>query len=319
MQTFDRRHGFPLLTAIACAACVVIFLAINFQGDQSVAALRKWGLYSDADIFRGAYWALVTHAFVHVAPVHLLFNLFWLWAIGGAFEQRFGPLLWTAFVLCSAFMSSGIQLYSGSAGIGMSGVGYALFGFGWMTRSRIPEFARIVNDQTVLMFIGWGLLSIVTTYMGVMNIANLAHGAGFVFGAGLGMAYASKEGRIWPVAAVAGLCAVSLVPLFYNPKSPDWIANKASKAFRARNWAEAERWYRHGLESGAEPTWAWYNLALVYGQQGERQKLEDALSHLEKVDPEGAKELRELFGTEKEAATPPSITGSEDQGSRTTP
>ena len=196
MRPYDRSRPFPVLTALACAVCVVIFLGINTSGAHTDAAFRKWGLLTGEDLYNGAFWSLITTAFVHVEPLHLLFNMLWLWALGSAFEQRFGPLAWIVFVLGSAFVSSGIELLTGELGIGMSGVGYALFGFGWLTRGRLPEFARIVTDQTVMMFVGWGILCIVTTQLGIMHIANLAHGAGFVFGAGVGMIYASEEGKL---------------------------------------------------------------------------------------------------------------------------
>jgi membrane associated rhomboid family serine protease len=295
MRSFDSSRRFPVLTALACLACAVIFLGVNAQITGPESALREWGLYSGHDLYSGAYWSLITSAFVHIQPIHLIFNLVWLWALGGAFENRFGPLAWLAFVLGSAFVSSGIELYGGNMGIGMSGVGYALFGFGWFTRGRLPEFAKIVNDQTVLMFVGWGILCIITTQLGIMNIANLAHGAGFVFGAGLGMAYASEKDELLPTIVVGLLTVASVVPILYNPGSEDWTSARAAQAFDQKRWDDAAKYYRQSLKNGADPQWAWYNLTVVYGNQGNRPEFLKALEELKRYDHGGAAKLRGAF------------------------
>lgn len=292
MQQDIRSQRFPILTTVACIVCVVIFLAINMQGSSSSwDDVRRWGMYSDRDIFNGAYWALVTTAFVHVQPIHLLFNLYWLWHLGGAFERQFGPLKWLAFVLAAAWVSSGIELYAGSSGIGMSGVGYALFGFGWMSRRRLPEFARIVNDNTVALFIGWGVLCILTTYLGVMEVANLAHFGGLLFGVVVGFAYVSpgKEGLLFPLVAL--LTIASAVPLYYNPMSVEWLDKKAAAAYDRKDWREAELYYKKAAERSDEPSWAWKNLAQIYEFTGREQEFQQTIAQLRKIDPEAAEAL----------------------------
>ena len=69
----------PILTAVACAVCVLVFIGVNTQGPSSVAVLARWGSIPERAIYGGAYWGLVTSAFVHVEPIHLLFNMYWLW------------------------------------------------------------------------------------------------------------------------------------------------------------------------------------------------------------------------------------------------
>ena len=306
MQTNDRSLRFPVLTATACAVCSVIFLAVNMQTSTSYDAVRRWGLYSDQDIYNGAYWALITTAFVHVQPIHLIFNLYWLWYLGGAFERHFGPLKWLIFVLSAAWVSSGIQLYSGTGGIGMYGVGYALFGFGWMARPRIPEFARIVNDKTVMTFLGWGILCIVTTYLGIMNIANLAHLGGLVFGVVLGYAYSAREYRLWTAPVMAILAIASSLPLYHNPMSVDWLAVKASDSYKKKKWNEAESFYKQALARGGEPEWVWHNLAQIYEITGSEQEFLHALDELRRVDPESASELAKDHGLPESSTSKPS-------------
>lgn len=304
MLVEGKSSRLPILTAAACLACVVIFLAINMQGSSaSWDDVRRWGMYSDGDIFRGAYWALITTAFVHVQPLHLIFNLYWLWHLGGAFERHFGPIRWLAFVLAAAWVSSGIQLYSGTGGIGMSGVGYALFGFGWMARARIPEFARLVNDKTVLTFIGWGILCIVTTYLGIMNIANLAHLGGLVFGVILGFAYAASGFRLWPAVAIPFLAIVSSLSLFYNPMSVDWLAEKAAAAYDREDWREAERLYKLAANRSEEPTWAWINLIQIYEITGRQADYQNAIAELRRVDPQAAEEISKEHEPKDNAST----------------
>src|SRR5437764_13609180 len=40
----------------------------------------------------GEPWRLLTSALPHVNALHLLFNLYWLWAFGTAVEESFGQL-----------------------------------------------------------------------------------------------------------------------------------------------------------------------------------------------------------------------------------
>ena len=68
------------------------------------------------------------------------------------------------------------------------------------------------SDQgTVQVFIGWFFLCIALTYANVMLVANIAHGAGFLFGMLYGSAlFATRERRRWIAASLVATTAVLL-------------------------------------------------------------------------------------------------------------
>src|SRR5205814_1426823 len=153
-------------------------------------------------------------------------------------ERTFGPARMFLFVLVSAFVSSGLQSFDGP-GIGLSGVGYALFGFGWVGRRRYPEFARVVNERTIQMFVLWGAICVVATQMHIMNIGNVAHLSGLLFGATTAGLMLVPTSRLALTGALALMATGSFASLFWNPHSPIWVGEQALKAERKGDFDSA--------------------------------------------------------------------------------
>ena len=283
----------PYLSYLAMAICIAIFLALNASPHNPY----RYGHVMDFDIFRGAYWGLITNAFVHLEPIHLLFNMYWLAILGGAFERQFGSAMWAAFVLSAAFVSSGIQLATGEGGIGFSGVGYALFGFGWLARNRAPEFRVAVNDQVIYLFIGWGVFCLVAPAIGLdMHVANMAHLGGFAFGAGIALMVVSAKDRLAVGAVLTLLFAIAGGSLFYNPRSTDWVSLQATRAMRNRDYQESLRWFKQAQAMGVDPVWVWDGIAQIYGYQQKAGEYASAVEQLRKLDPRAAKEVEDRYG-----------------------
>ncbi len=210
-----RKH--PLTMALIVAS-VVISVLTNF-GRDSVAGIDRDSLnkptllrvlsFSDYtirvqfeqpwivfeghgfdDIRRGQVWRLVTPIFLHFSIWHLVFNMSALRYFGGTIELRRGTWRFLALVLVSAIASNVgeclIELQSRDVVRfgGMSGVGYALFGYLWMKGWAHPEEHLGVNDNTVVMMVVWFLLC----FTGMLGpIANAAHGVGLVVGMTFGL------------------------------------------------------------------------------------------------------------------------------------
>jgi GlpG protein len=122
--------------------------------------------------------------------MHLFFNMMALRYFGGLIELRKGTWRLLALVLISAIASNVgeclIELQSRDvvAFGGMSGVGYALFGYLWMKGWSHPDEGLGVNDNTVVTMIVWFLLC----FTGALGpIANAAHGVGLVVGMFFGL------------------------------------------------------------------------------------------------------------------------------------
>src|SRR5262245_17208824 len=105
------RQRIPILTWLACAACVAVFVGLmDDPKRESWEGLEKWGYYSYEKILDGAIWGLVTSVFVHMELWHLAFNLYWLWVLGSHLERAIGSVRWLGFFLITAAVSSGAEL-----------------------------------------------------------------------------------------------------------------------------------------------------------------------------------------------------------------
>src|SRR5688572_28158133 len=152
-------------------------------------------LYLDPRFAHGEPWRLVTCILPHAGAFHILFNVYWLWVFGTLVEEAFGHLRFAALVLFLAVTSGAAEFALFSGGIGLSGVGYGLFGMLWVlstTRRRDVRFADAVDQNTVIMFVAWFFICIAGTAAGFMQIGNVAHGAGAVAGALVGLAVARR-------------------------------------------------------------------------------------------------------------------------------
>ena len=95
--------------------------------------------------------------------------------------------------------------------VGFSGVGYGLFGVLWIGRRWRPELRQVCDDTTVRLFVFWFFLCIILTRFEVMPAANIAHGAGCLFGVLYGLAaFAPHRRTRWIIlAAVASALVLS--------------------------------------------------------------------------------------------------------------
>jgi GlpG protein len=152
-------------------------------------------LMEDHEIRQGQVWRLVTSTLPHGDPLHLAFNLLWLWVLGTLIEEVFGHVRTFLLILLLAAGSGAADYAFSHGGIGLSGVGYGLFGFLWVLSRRDDRFRGAVDAQTVQLFVGWFFLCIVLTAANVWHVANVAHGVGALMGVLVGMAVAGGKLR----------------------------------------------------------------------------------------------------------------------------
>jgi GlpG protein len=159
----------------------------------------------------GEVWRLVTPILLHLSPMHLLFNMMWLYHLGMAIESIEGSWRFALMVLVIAVLSNVAQFYfphpegyllatfresgwnepSGRFG-GMSGVVYGLFGYIWIRARRDPLSRYFADDQTVVLMLVW----FVVCLLGLVGpVANTAHGMGLLVGMAVG--YAAAKWRLY--------------------------------------------------------------------------------------------------------------------------
>jgi len=228
----------PPVTTFAVAAAVIVTLL-----DWShVPAVQQW-LYADPDaIWDGQLWRLLTSVFPHGHILHLVFNLLFIWRFGKATEQWMGSLRFAGFFVATAVGPLAAEVLVGGMGIGLSGVGYALFGFLYALR-RDEEFAaEQMTPGVVQTLVFWFFLCIGLTYLKIMPVGNMAHGAGAVIGWFFGWAVLAR----WRVIATVGvslLCLGLALATLYMPWNwhYDWF--RGDKFYRAGDYAQALTWY----------------------------------------------------------------------------
>jgi len=169
----------------ALIAVSMVVAAASELGKAVGPVLQLLGL-SLPRVLQGELWRLVTPIFVHMGALHLLFNMMWLWDLGGIVESRKGPAAFAALVLAIAVGSNlGQALWSGPGFGGMSGVVYGLLGYVWAKSRYDPGEGMALHHQTVVWMTIWFVLCL-TGALG--PVANVAHAAGLGIGVAAGAA-----------------------------------------------------------------------------------------------------------------------------------
>ena len=128
----------------------------------------------------GQIWRLLTPILLHFGWMHFIFNLYWLYFLGGGMEGKLGTGRFLGFILLAAVLSNlGQYLLSGPNFGGMSGVNYGLFGYLWIRGNRDPSFGLQLDQGTITMLLIWFAIC----FTGLVGpIANTAHTLGLVVG-----------------------------------------------------------------------------------------------------------------------------------------
>ena len=137
------------------------------------------------EVRSGQYYRLISPAFVHFGPLHLVFNVIWLFQLGSMIEARQGTLRLALLFLVTAVLPFIAQyVYQTTIGRpalvgGMSGVLYGLAGYVWM-RGKYDPGSGVYLDRASIQ---WLLIWLVVCFTGAVGpVANVAHVAGLVIG-----------------------------------------------------------------------------------------------------------------------------------------
>jgi membrane associated rhomboid family serine protease len=146
-----------------------------------------------AQIKSGQIWRLVTPMFLHFGPVHLLFNMMWLWTLGRPLETLLRHTRFLLLVIAIAVVSNIAQaLIGGGTNFGgMSGVVYGLFGFVVVHGKLHPMGGLHLDPRTIRYMLIWLVLCF-TGFLG--PIANWAHTFGLLSGGLIGAGDALRSG-----------------------------------------------------------------------------------------------------------------------------
>jgi membrane associated rhomboid family serine protease len=223
-EVVEQALGRPWITYAIIVICGAIFAYLNLaKSAPSYNRISMFLIPSTLRIWDGAYWGLLTAAFVHLVFWHILFNVMCARDFGSLIEPTMGRAKYLLFIIAAAFVSSGGQLaISDQTGVGFSGVVYAMFGYALAARHVEPRYRLMINWRVILWMLGWLVLCIVLTFTGIWNVANGAHMAGFLFGYCAGNVFTARAWLIPSRIGLALLVALTVMTASYMPWSQAW-------------------------------------------------------------------------------------------------
>lgn len=287
------------VTALVATGALAASLARLSGRDTSALVL-------DVRAFRGEPWRVLTSALPHVDALHLLFNLMWLWTLGTAVEGRFGARRTLVVVALLASVPTVAEYAVFGSGVGLSDVGYGLFAMLWVLRGRDPRLRDAVDGRVAALFGVWFVICVVTTWMGVWPVANVAHGVGAILGALLGLVAGARGARraaaalgalVLAGASLAG--ATALRPrINLSASAGQDAAYLAYVALEQDRPEEAAALSREALRMRPGNAAWWYNLGVAHAHLGRQDEAEEAYRRALELDP-GTSSYRRAVATSR--------------------
>ncbi|KLU02817.1 GlpG protein (membrane protein of glp regulon) [Rhodopirellula islandica] len=135
-------------------------------------------------IKKGEVWRLITPAFLHGSPMHLVFNMMALFTLGSVVERLHGSLFIAGLLLISHLVGTIVQVVlpdwlEGPMAIGASGAVFGVFGFIWIRPKFHPSYPVGIPPFNVYLMLGF-MFACMTPL--IQGIANGAHVGGLLTG-----------------------------------------------------------------------------------------------------------------------------------------
>ena len=210
----------PIVTYTLIAANVVMFvLQISVPGLQRELVLQSYAV-ADGELYR-----LLTSAFLHYGPAHILFNMWALYVVGPPLEAALGRLRFSALYLLSALGGS-VLVYLLSSPVaqtaGASGAIFGLFGAIFVVGKRLNTDVRWVVAIIAINLAFTFVIPLVSS----QNISWQGHIGGLVSGAVIATAYAyAPRGSRNLVQAGATAAALVVFALLIWWRTADLLAS----------------------------------------------------------------------------------------------
>lgn len=245
--------------------CLLVFTGIQITENKNVVTdetLTLFGAPTAIEIYSGMQWGLISNSFVHFEFGHLAINLFTTLLIASYVERRIGFWRLFGFGLMASFISSAFQLsFSDDAGIGLSGVNYALFGFIFGKTFLDQRFRIVTKNLALLVMILFIPFCEIMNRLYNWNIATIALSSGLIFGVIFSILFSHfKKIAILLLVVMSGF---SVVSLFYAPWSSEWNCSKGIVQHEKGNIKSAKSFYSKALEINPNSYCANNNLKLI--------------------------------------------------------
>jgi membrane associated rhomboid family serine protease len=173
----------PTLTYTLIGANVLIALAVFLSGASAVSfgggSLVEALAVSRVEIARGEVWRILTAGFVHAGLLHLAFNMFALWVLGGLLEPAIGRLRFALIYFVSLLAGTFGALLLTAPNVQTVGASGAIFGL--MGAAIVVMRNRGLNPMESGLAVWLGLNLLIT--FAIPGISIGGHLGGLVGGA----------------------------------------------------------------------------------------------------------------------------------------
>jgi membrane associated rhomboid family serine protease/tetratricopeptide (TPR) repeat protein len=216
---WKRREAMPMLVTQAIFGInVAVFVGMLLSGaspmSPSGASLLAWGANYGPYTLTGDWWRLVTSCFVHIGIIHLAFNMWCLWSLGGMAERLYGRVTFACVYLLCGISGSLCSVWWHRAPTLSAGASGAIFGIAGavIASLKLGEFASGGMAQgtmrSLIAFVGYNVI------FGVISGStdNACHAGGLLAGLVLGalIAKVAPQDRLTARAGVLMMTAAVL-------------------------------------------------------------------------------------------------------------
>ena len=199
--------GVPWVTLILLMSCGwVLAAAGGIQAGLSVSGLLAYGAKATPLILdRGETWRLLSANLLHKDILHLAFNAFAIWNVGGALERAIRPADYLALLIFTALGTTvASAVGADSISLGASGIAFGLLGaaaaFGWKRR-----VGGRLRAHFGLRLLPW-LFALFLAGLGSAGVDNWGHAGGLLVGTITGLFLTPRQ---WPAEGAARRLALA--------------------------------------------------------------------------------------------------------------
>src|SRR5215831_10167604 len=188
-----RSQSTITLTHLLFGASLAVFLGMQLPPNGPVAdfggqELVKWGANFGPYTLSGDWWRLFTYMFLHGGVLHIAFNMWCLWDLGGLCESLYGRWTYATVYLLTGF-AGGVASVGWNPGVLSVGASGAIFGLAgaliasfYLGEFSMPNIAISGTLRSLVIFAVFNL--VIGQFVG--GIDNAAHIGGLVSGLVLG-------------------------------------------------------------------------------------------------------------------------------------
>ncbi len=170
---------------------ILILVIISFVLQYIIPGYFSYFALSPLDILSRP-WILVTHMFLHDGPIHLIFNMMFLFFFGPELERRIGGKRFLAVFFLSGIVAgigyslwTGLILQSNASAVGASGALMGIFACLAILAPHIQVYIYFIPMKITYALIMFALLDLIFFSSGDA-IAHSAHLSGVVAGLVMG-------------------------------------------------------------------------------------------------------------------------------------